>query len=72
MSTITTDDGVTGGTTGGAGPSLVSESVLAGEFEGKNFIMIDVLDEEHLKLEGSQVTEPKETEESEAAVAQSQ
>jgi len=34
--------------------------------------MIDVLDEEHLKLEGSKVAEPKETEESEAAVAQSE
>ena len=50
----------------------LSESVPAGEFEDKNLINIDVLDEEHLKLEGSQVTEPKETEESEAAVAQSQ
>ncbi|MBL7189825.1 MAG: ATP-dependent Clp protease ATP-binding subunit [Phycisphaerae bacterium] len=50
----------------------LSESVLAGEFEGKNLIKFDVLDEEHLKLEGSKVAEPEETEESEAAVAQSE
>ncbi|MEA3227115.1 MAG: ATP-dependent Clp protease ATP-binding subunit, partial [Planctomycetota bacterium] len=51
----------------------LSESVLAGEFEGKNFVKIDVLDEEHLKLDGSQVPEPEKTEsESEPAVAQSE
>ena len=50
----------------------LSESVLAGKFEGKNLIKIDVLDEENLKFEGSQITEPQETEESEAAVAQSE
>jgi ATP-dependent Clp protease ATP-binding subunit ClpC len=46
----------------------LSESVLAGKFKGKNLIKIDVLDEEHLKLEGSKVKEPKE---SEPAVAKS-
>ncbi len=50
----------------------LSEAVLAGEFERKNFIMIDVLDEEHLKLEGSKIAEPEETKESKAAVAQSE
>ena len=51
----------------------LSESVLAGKFEGMNLIRIDVLDEEHLKLEGSQVPEPEKSEsESEAAVAQSE
>jgi ATP-dependent Clp protease ATP-binding subunit ClpC len=30
----------------------LSEAVLRGEFKGKNLIKIDVLDEEHLKLEG--------------------
>jgi len=30
----------------------LSESMLRGEFKGKNLIKIDVLDEEHLKLEG--------------------
>ncbi len=47
----------------------LSEAVLAGEFKGKNLIKIDVQDEEHLKLEGCEVTEPKE---SEAAVAKSE
>jgi ATP-dependent Clp protease ATP-binding subunit ClpC len=46
----------------------ISESVLAGKFKGKNLIKIDVLDEEHLKLEGFEVKEPKE---SEPAVAKS-
>jgi len=46
----------------------LSESMLRGEFKGKNLIKIDVLDEEHLKLEGFQVPEPSETE---PAVAQS-
>ncbi len=46
----------------------ISESVLGGKFKGKNLIKIDVLDEEHLKLEGCHVKEPKE---SEPAVAKS-
>jgi len=46
----------------------LSESMLRGEFKGKNLIKIDVLDEEHLKLEGLEVPEPSE---SEPAVAQS-
>ncbi len=40
----------------------LSEAVLAGKFEGKNLIKIDVQDEEHLKLEGVNVKEPKESE----------
>ena len=46
----------------------ISESVLAGKFKGKNLIKIDVQDEEHLKFEGFEVKEPKE---SEPAVAKS-
>ena len=46
----------------------ISESVLSGEFKGKNLIKIDVLDEEHLKFKGVEVKEPKE---SEPAVAKS-
>ncbi|MFB0554833.1 MAG: ATP-dependent Clp protease ATP-binding subunit [Phycisphaerae bacterium] len=46
----------------------LSESVLSGKFKGKNLIKIDVQDEEHLKFEGFEVTEPKE---SEPAVAKS-
>ena len=46
----------------------ISESVLAGKFKGKNLIKIDVQDEEHLKFEGFNVKEPKE---SEPAVAKS-
>ena len=38
----------------------LSEAVLAGEFKGKNFIKIDVQDEEHLKFEGEQIEEPEE------------
>ena len=33
----------------------LSEALLRGEFKGKNFIKIDVQDEEHLKLEGLKV-----------------
>ena len=40
----------------------LSEAVLAGKFHGKNLIKIDVQDEEHLKLEGFQVKETRETE----------
>jgi len=47
----------------------LSESVLSGKFKGKNLIKIDVQDEEHLKFEGFEVTEPKE---SEPAVAKSE
>ncbi|MHC4226469.1 MAG: ATP-dependent Clp protease ATP-binding subunit [Planctomycetota bacterium] len=47
----------------------LSESVLAGKFEGKNLIKIDVQDEENLKFEGSKIAEPQE---SEPAVAQSE
>jgi len=46
----------------------ISESVLGGKFKGKNLIKIDVLDEEHLKFEGVEIKEPKE---SEPAVAES-
>jgi ATP-dependent Clp protease ATP-binding subunit ClpC len=51
----------------------LSESVLGGEFEGKNQIKIDVLDEEHLKFEGSKMPEPEKSEsENEPAVAKSE
>jgi ATP-dependent Clp protease ATP-binding subunit ClpC len=46
----------------------LSEAVLAGIFKGKNLIRIDVQDEEHLKLEGIEVKEPKK-EKSEPAIA---
>ncbi len=49
----------------------LSESVLAGEFKGKNLIKIDVQDEEHLKFEGFKTPEPKEKK-SEPAVAKSE
>jgi ATP-dependent Clp protease ATP-binding subunit ClpC len=39
----------------------LSESVLAGEFKGKNLIKIDVKDEEHLKFEGSEIVEQEES-----------
>ena len=47
----------------------LSESLLRGEFKGKNLIKIDVQDEEHLKLEGFEEAEPSK---SKHAVAQSQ
>ena len=50
----------------------LSESVLSGKFKGKNLIKIDVQDEEHLKFEGCEVTEPKKKKKSEPAVAKSQ
>jgi len=37
----------------------LSEALLRGEFKGKNLIKIDVQDEEHMKLEGVVVKEPK-------------
>jgi len=37
----------------------LSESLLRGEFKGKNTIKVDVLDEEHLKLEGFTIEEEK-------------
>ncbi|MHC4191191.1 MAG: AAA family ATPase, partial [Planctomycetota bacterium] len=37
----------------------LSEAVLAGEFKEKKLIKFDVLDEEHLKLEGFELPEPK-------------
>ena len=46
----------------------LSESMLRGEFKGKNLIKIDVQDEEHMKLEGLDAKEPSEEAE---AVAQS-
>ncbi|MBN2181852.1 MAG: AAA family ATPase, partial [Sedimentisphaerales bacterium] len=47
----------------------LSEAVLAGKFHGKNLIKIDVQDEEHLKLEGF---EEKQKKESEAAATKSE
>jgi len=46
----------------------LSESMLRGEFKGKDLIKIDVQDEEHMKLEGLEAKEPSEEAE---AVAQS-
>jgi ATP-dependent Clp protease ATP-binding subunit ClpC len=40
----------------------LSEAVLRGEFKGKNVIKIDVLDEEHLKLEGIETPAPVKSE----------
>ena len=37
----------------------LSESMLRGEFKGKNLIKIDVKDEDHLKLEGFEVKKPE-------------
>jgi ATP-dependent Clp protease ATP-binding subunit ClpC len=39
----------------------LSEAVLRGEFKEKNRIKIDVLDEEHLKLEGYKAKEEEES-----------
>ena len=57
----------------------LSEALLRGEFKGKNFIKIDVQDEEHLKLEGLKVKKSPATpcdtggpEESERVAARSQ
>jgi ATP-dependent Clp protease ATP-binding subunit ClpC len=41
----------------------LSEAVLRGEFKGKNTIRIDVLDEDHLKLEGVEVPQPEKSDE---------
>jgi len=38
----------------------LSESMLRGEFKGKNLIKVDVQDEEHMKLEGLKVEQPSE------------
>jgi len=40
----------------------LSEAVLRGEFKGKNTIKLDVLDEDHLKLEGIEVPQPEKSE----------
>jgi ATP-dependent Clp protease ATP-binding subunit ClpC len=40
----------------------LSEAVLRGEFKGKDLIKIDVLDEEHLKLEGIEAPQPAKSE----------
>jgi len=50
----------------------LSEGVLSGTFEGKNVIKVEVQDEEHLKLEGCKVEEPKSAEEEKAEVAKSE
>ncbi len=54
----------------------LSEAVLGGKFKNKNFIKIDVQDEEHLKLEGLKVksapADDKQDKESEPAVAKSE
>jgi ATP-dependent Clp protease ATP-binding subunit ClpC len=40
----------------------LSEAVLGGQFQGKNLVHIDVLDEEHLKFEGEEIKEPEKAE----------
>jgi ATP-dependent Clp protease ATP-binding subunit ClpC len=50
----------------------LSEAVLRGEFEGKNLIKIEVQDEEHLKLEGFEVTEAKKDKSQQVGTARSQ
>jgi len=50
----------------------LAEAVLAGQFKSKNFIKIDVQDEEHLKFEGEQIEEPEDEKSKEEKVAQSQ
>lgn len=47
----------------------LAESLLRGEFKGKNLIKIDVLDEEHLKFDG---VKTEQSQESEKAVAKSE
>jgi ATP-dependent Clp protease ATP-binding subunit ClpC len=47
----------------------LSESLLKSEFKGKNLIKVDVLDEEHLRLEGF---EQKESKASKHAIAKSE
>jgi ATP-dependent Clp protease ATP-binding subunit ClpC len=37
----------------------LSEAMLAGKFQGKNLVKIDVQDEEHLAFEGEEVKEPE-------------
>ena len=49
----------------------MSEAMLRGEFKNKNLIKIDVLDEEHLKIEGVK-DESKEEEKAEKAIVQPQ
>ena len=41
----------------------LSEALLQGKFKGKNLIKIDVQDEEHLKLEGSELKQPSKKDE---------
>ena len=41
----------------------LSEAVLGGQFQGKNIVHIDVLDEEHLKFEGEEIKEPEKAKE---------
>jgi ATP-dependent Clp protease ATP-binding subunit ClpC len=48
----------------------LSEAVIAGKFKDKNFIKIDVQDEEHLKFTG--FTKEKKPEESKQPIIQSQ
>ena len=50
----------------------LSEAVLRGEFKDKNLIKIDVLDEEHLKLDGFKVEEPKEDKSEKVKTAQTE
>jgi ATP-dependent Clp protease ATP-binding subunit ClpC len=50
----------------------VSESMLRGEFKGKNLIKIDVQDEEHLKLKGLKSEQPAEKKMEQLEVGQSQ
>jgi len=49
----------------------LSESVLGGQFKGKNLIKIDVQDEEHLNFEGEEMKEPEKKESDKVGAAQS-
>ncbi len=50
----------------------LSEAVLAGKFKDKKLIKIDVQDEEHLKLEGVELPEPKRRKSREVETAKSE
>ena len=50
----------------------LSEALLRGEFKGKNLVKIDVLDEEHMKLEGFKTEVPSENKSEHASVSKSQ
>jgi ATP-dependent Clp protease ATP-binding subunit ClpC len=50
----------------------LSEALLRAEFKGKNLVKIDVLDEEHLRFEGTAVKEQKQSEKDKQVAARSE